>query len=143
MTKAQTTKVVSIRKGDVAPREGFKPPATGRWRMSHGHQFLLENPKTWLHLDILAREMYGSPTKVNIENTRKHVPRLRDHMLNHNQALVTRRGGRGKTLAIKLFDREAPEDIALLNDELDRAVKAEEMSHDRAEELRRELMPVT
>lgn len=107
----------------------------GRWNMQRVAEFLVENP-SWQTMDDLARAIYGTNSKTNRENVRKHIPPQRRFMAySLEQPIVTQYGERGRIFRIKLYNPTDPTDRMLLRIELDRAKDNKEISEKRYETL--------
>jgi hypothetical protein len=109
----------------------------GRWNKERIAEVLIEDRQKEFSMDDLARLVYGSTSKKQRDNVRKHIPAQRNHMMARLTPFVTRYGPRGTIESIKLYEADEPEDVRSLSVEINRLRDRREITHERYEQLRR------
>jgi len=106
----------------------------GRWNMLRVAEFMLAK-KTWQTMDDLARFVYGSTSQTHRDNTRKHIPSQRRHMLDRDIPIVTEYGARGMIIRIKIFDKNNGDDQVKFQTEIGKARDKKDISERRYDDL--------
>lgn len=116
--------------------QGKRKHLGGRWSTERVAEELRDHPDREFTMDDLARLVFGSTSKTNRDKVRKHIPLQRNYMMGRFCPIITRYGSRGVIDTVKLYQFDAPEDIRLMTEELERLRDRKEITEDRYLQLR-------
>ena len=136
--------VIKIRKIEppaiYKTKNGKERLVGGRWNMLRVSEFLRAK-KTWQTMDDIARFVYGSTNQNHRDNTRKHIPSQRRHMLDRDTPIITEYGPRGMIWRVKIYDQNKDDDKVKFQAEINKARDKKEITERRYDDLMRLFLP--